>query len=264
MGSKRFRGKYDHTVDDKGRLSFPSRFREVLRLHESEVLVVIPWDNHLRAYPLAEWEVLENKLKAEDPQQSGDLEKIIRYFESESFECVLDKQGRILLPPVLRNEIGLKRDIVLIGMIDRVEIWDGDTWNEERAVSREHFGTHKASIKKRGIIEDTGVAWNMSCVSKRTTPELRNSRGAGIRGGQPCVRCGRFPALLHGIERRRQNPAQVDSPRAALLYSPGVGSGPIRVLLCSSAARRFPPGQPTAACGSSLAKKSWFFFPFCC
>ncbi|MBU1565504.1 MAG: division/cell wall cluster transcriptional repressor MraZ [Proteobacteria bacterium] len=152
MISSRFRSKFDHTIDEKGRLSFPSRFREVLRQYESEVLIAIPWDNHLRAYPLAEWENLENKLKREDGNQSEDLDKIIRYLESESIECVLDKQGRILLPPTLRTELGLKRDIVLIGMIDRVEIWDKDTWNVEREVGREHFGEHKASIKKRGII----------------------------------------------------------------------------------------------------------------
>ncbi len=152
MVSSRFRSKYDHTIDDKGRLSFPSRFREVLRQYDSEVLIVMPWDNHLRAYPLAEWENLENKLKAEDKDHPDDLDKIIRYLESESIECVLDKQGRILLPPALRYELELKRDIVLIGMIDRVEIWDKDTWSVEREVGREHFGEHKVSIKKRGII----------------------------------------------------------------------------------------------------------------
>ena len=152
MVSSRFRSKFDHTMDDKGRLSLPSRFREVLRQYESEILIAIPWDTHVRAYPLEEWENIENKLKAGDEGQSGDLDKIIRYFESESCECVLDKQGRILLPPALRTDLGLKRDIVLIGMIDRVEIWDKDTWNVERQVSREHFGALKASIKKRGII----------------------------------------------------------------------------------------------------------------
>ena len=96
MINRRFRSKYDHTIDEKGRLSFPSRFREVLRQYESEVLIVIPWwDNHLRAYPLSEWEIIEDKLKAEDREQPEDLDKIIRYFESESIECVLDKQGRI-------------------------------------------------------------------------------------------------------------------------------------------------------------------------
>lgn len=148
----RFRSKYDHTIDEKGRLSFPSRFREVLRQYESEVLIAIPWDNHLRAYPLAEWENLENKLKAEGRDHAEDLDKIIRHLESESIECVLDKQGRILLPPALRTELALKRDIVLIGMIDRVEIWDKETWDVERQAGREHFDKCKDSIKKRGII----------------------------------------------------------------------------------------------------------------
>jgi MraZ protein len=153
MSKSRFRSKYDHTIDEKGRLSFPSRFREVLRQYDSEVLIVIPWwDNHLRAYPLSEWEILEDKLKAEDREQPDDLAKIIRYFESESIECVLDKQGRILLPPTLRSELGLKKDVVLIGMIDRVEIWDRDTWNEERKAGREHFGEQQANIRKLGII----------------------------------------------------------------------------------------------------------------
>jgi MraZ protein len=152
MVISRFRSTYEHTIDEKGRLSFPSRFRDVLRQYESQLLIAIPWDNHLRAYPLSEWENLENKLKAEESQQYEDLEKIIRYFESESRECVLDRQGRILLPPALRAELGLKKDIVLIGMIERVEIWDKDVWNMERKVGRDHFGAHKESIKKRGII----------------------------------------------------------------------------------------------------------------
>jgi MraZ protein len=152
MVGSRFRGKYDHMVDEKGRLSFPSRFREVLRQYASEFLIALPWDNHLRIYPLAEWENLENKLRTEDEEQLEHADKVIRYFESESFECVLDKQGRILLPPILRTELGLKRDIVLIGMIDRVEIWGKDEWNVERKVGRKHFGELKASIKKRGII----------------------------------------------------------------------------------------------------------------
>jgi MraZ protein len=152
MVINRFRGKYDHTIDDKGRLSFPSRFREVLRQYQSEILIAIPWENHLRAYPLSEWENLENKLRSEDQERLGDFDRIIRYLESESYECVVDKQGRILLPPALRAELGLRREIVLIGMIDRVEIWDKETWEAERRVVREHFGAHKDGIKKRGII----------------------------------------------------------------------------------------------------------------
>jgi MraZ protein len=152
MGRGRFRSKFDHTIDDKGRLSFPSRFREILRQYASEVVIVIPWETHLRAYPSEEWEKVENQLKGGGDEQSEDMDKILRYCESESFECVLDKQGRILLPPALRAGSGLKREVVLIGMIDRVEIWDKDIWNVERQVSRKRFGELKANIKKRGII----------------------------------------------------------------------------------------------------------------
>jgi MraZ protein len=152
MVAGRFRGTFDHTLDDKGRLSLPSRFREVLRQYASNLLIVLPWDTHLRAYPLAEWEGVENRLKAGENSQSEDLDKILRFIESESFECALDKQGRILLPPALRTDVGFKRDVVLIGMIDRMEIWDKETWAVERQMSREHFGALKANIKKMGII----------------------------------------------------------------------------------------------------------------
>ena len=156
-GRSKFRGRYDHTLDDKGRLSFPSRFREVIRQYASEVLIAIPWETHLRIYPLSEWEIIENKLSVGETELSEDLDKIIRFFESESSECVLDKQGRVLLPPALRAALGLKRDVVLIGMIDRVEIWDKEIWDVERQVNREHFDALKASRKKKGIIcQDQG------------------------------------------------------------------------------------------------------------
>jgi MraZ protein len=152
MVINRFRGSYEHTIDEKGRLSFPSRFRETLRQYHSEVLIAIPWDMHLRIYPLSEWENVENRLMTENGRQTEDLDRIIRYFQSESRECVLDRQGRILLPPVLRAELGLKKDIVLIGMIERVEIWDKAVWLVERQVGRDHFEAEKEGIKKRGIL----------------------------------------------------------------------------------------------------------------
>ena len=152
MTGCKFRGKYDHSIDEKGRLSFPSRYREVLRQYDAEIIIVIPWDDHLRVYPLAEWEILEKKLKAEDGDQLEDPDKVLRYFESESYECALDKQGRVLLPPALRAGLGLKKDIVLIGMIERVEIWDKGTWETESKIGRAHFQERKATIKKKGII----------------------------------------------------------------------------------------------------------------
>lgn len=151
MAELRFRGKYDHAIDEKGRLSFPSRFREVLRCYQSEILIAIPWENHLRAYPLAEWEILENNLKNGRDGDADAIDRMLRYFESESYEILADKQGRILLPPPLRSEVGLKKDIVLIGMIERVEIWDRETWGIERELNRTHFAEMKQGMKKRGF-----------------------------------------------------------------------------------------------------------------
>lgn len=152
MTGRKFRGKYDHMIDEKGRLSFPSRYREVLRQYDAGILMVIPWDDHLRVYPLAEWEALEDKLKAEELGEPADSDKVLRYFESESYECMPDKQGRLLIPPALRTELGLKRDIVLIGMIERVEIWDKERWAAESKIGRAHFRQYQATIKKKGII----------------------------------------------------------------------------------------------------------------
>jgi MraZ protein len=152
MVKSRFRSKYDHTIDEKGRLSFPSRFRDVLRQYESDVLIVTPWNNHLRAYPESEWEIIEDKMVAEGREQPEDLDKIIRHVIAGINECFLDKQGRILLPPALRNDLGLKKDIVLNGMVHWVEIWDKDVWNEEHKTAHEHFGEYAKSIRKMGII----------------------------------------------------------------------------------------------------------------
>ena len=152
MAELRFRGKYDHSIDDKGRLSLPSRFREVLRHYPSEILSAIAWETHLRAYPLTEWGRLEHTLRngEEGPPEEG--ERIVRFFQAESSELVLDRQGRILLPPPLRAEAGLKRDIVLIGMIERVEIWDRELWNVEREIGRTAFAAMKQRMNKRGIL----------------------------------------------------------------------------------------------------------------
>lgn len=152
MISKTFRGTYDHTIDEKGRLSFPSRFREILRQYDSEALIVIPWwDNHLRVYPLSEWEAIEKKLMADDREQPEDLEDIIRQLLSDSIDCSLDRQGRILLPPNMRAELDLKKDIVLLGVMNRVEIWDKDTWTERRKVGREDTDKLKKVFRERRI-----------------------------------------------------------------------------------------------------------------
>lgn len=150
MGRGRFRSRTEHTLDAKGRLNFPSRFREVLRQHGSGVLVIVPWKTHLRAYPQAEWEILENKLLEEGGEQPG-LGHFVRYVIGGVAECSLDKQGRILLPPDLRKDAGLKKEVVLTGMLDWVEIWDKKAMEAETQATRDDFEGHEASLAKLRI-----------------------------------------------------------------------------------------------------------------
>lgn len=147
MAQARFRSKTEHVLDAKGRLNFPTRFREVLRVLGSEVLMIAPWNDHLRAYPLGEWEILENKLLL----HGAELGDFVRYVVGGVTECSLDRQGRIRLPPALRLDVNLDKDVVLTGMLDWVEIWDKDVWDAKAAKTREGFGDHKAKLAALGI-----------------------------------------------------------------------------------------------------------------
>jgi len=146
----RFRSRTEHTLDSKGRLNFPSRFREVLRQFDSEILMVAPWNRHLRVYPVGEWEALETKLLTQGGEQPG-IASFVRYVVGGVSECVPDKQGRIRLPADLRAGANLKKDIVLTGMLDWVEIWDKDAWHIENSTALDNFEGHEESLRKMGI-----------------------------------------------------------------------------------------------------------------
>ena len=128
MAKARFRGTSDHSLDDKGRLSLPSRFKEEMRHYESDILMITLWgEKHLRVYPLSEWEELEDKLRS-CRDENVDVSELLRYLIGTVTECPLDKQGRLLLPQGLRNLVNLQKDIVLIGMTDWIEIWNKESW----------------------------------------------------------------------------------------------------------------------------------------
>ncbi|HBG21005.1 MAG TPA: division/cell wall cluster transcriptional repressor MraZ [Desulfobulbaceae bacterium] len=150
MAKGRFRSRSEHILDAKGRLNFPSRFRDVLRQSGPEILMVAPWKDHLRAYPLAEWEALETKLLSQGGEP--DIVKFVRYVVGGVVECSLDKQGRILLPPDLRSDASLTKEVILSGMIDWVEIWDKGALLAENDTARNGFEDYKASLYKMGIL----------------------------------------------------------------------------------------------------------------
>lgn len=152
MAGKRFRSKSDHSLDDKGRLSFPSRFRDVLREYDSDTVMIAPWFNtHLRIYPLEHWEDLEEKLMGISGPDSNYVGKFVRLMLGNAVETTLDKQGRILLNPNLRKIVNLQKEIALIGMIKYVAIWDLAAWDRQIEETLSCSAEIERELEKFGI-----------------------------------------------------------------------------------------------------------------
>lgn len=130
-----FMGEYQHTIDEKGRLIIPSRFRSGLG---ERFVVTKGLDRCLFAFPAGEWSALEEKLKSL-PFTKADARAFVRFFFSGATECELDKQGRILLPPNLREYALLEKDVVVIGVSNRVEIWAKEEWEKYNQQSAQDF-----------------------------------------------------------------------------------------------------------------------------
>ncbi len=125
-----FRGRFEYTIDLKGRVNIPSRFREQLLESDQESIVVTNYSGCLYAYPAAVWGRMEEKLSRVSSVDRK-LNTFLRFFVGGAVEVVPDKQGRILIPPSLRGYAGLDRDVVIIGMPNRFEIWDRGKWEVE-------------------------------------------------------------------------------------------------------------------------------------
>ena len=120
-----FIGEYQHTLDIKGRVIIPSRFREDLG---DGFVITKGLDNCLFLYPRNEWSILEEKLKTL-PLTNRDARAFIRFFFSGATECIIDKQGRVLIPANLREHSKLEKDVVVIGVSNRMEIWSKEEWD---------------------------------------------------------------------------------------------------------------------------------------
>ncbi len=121
-----FYGEYQHALDSKGRVIIPSKFREGLG---ERFIITKGLDQCLFAYSSEEWSNLEAKLKML-PLSSKDARAFVRFFLAGAAECELDKQGRILIPQNLREYASLEKEIYIIGVSTRVEIWAKDRWEE--------------------------------------------------------------------------------------------------------------------------------------
>ena len=121
-----FMGEYSHTIDTKGRLIIPSKFRALLG---EEFVITKGLDGCLSIYPMDEWITFEEKLKAL-PLTNKNARTFARFFVSSANTCELDKQGRILVPATLREFAGLEKDVVLTGKLNRIEVWSKEKWAE--------------------------------------------------------------------------------------------------------------------------------------
>ncbi len=126
-----FRGRFEHSIDDKGRLAIPAKFRQDL-LGEAEegAVMVTNFDRCLSAYPLHEWGALEAKV-ASLPQFDPKVVAFQRYFISGATECPIDKAGRILIPATLRQMAKIEKECIIAGQLRKFEIWSKDAWDKE-------------------------------------------------------------------------------------------------------------------------------------
>ena len=132
-----FRGRSRHTLDTKGRLAIPARFREILTQRDEDYLVVTNHDICLWAFAREDWRVIEEKA-ANLPQFDHAVNTYLRYFISGAVECPV-KQGRITIPLDLREIAGLNKEVVLVGELKRFEIWEKAKWEEEFERSKVRF-----------------------------------------------------------------------------------------------------------------------------
>lgn len=120
-----FMGEYNHTIDEKGRIIVPSKFREQLG---ENFVVTQGLDGCLFVYSNEEWEVFVSGLK--NLPGSKEARQLQRYFMAGAVMCEVDKQGRILIPAKLRTQAGLEKEVVFVGVLSKIEIWSKERWEQ--------------------------------------------------------------------------------------------------------------------------------------
>jgi MraZ protein len=144
-----FYGEYAHAIDNKGRLILPSRIREVAQAHFVErFFVTRGLDTCLFMFAEEEWRTVEQKFKTMSFTRQ-DARRFNRLYFSGAVEVVPDKQGRILIPAYLKEFAGIRRDVMILGVSNRIEIWDKARWQEFYSAN---LGQFEATAEK--LIDD--------------------------------------------------------------------------------------------------------------
>lgn len=142
-----FIGEYDHSIDDKGRLAIPAKFR---RAFEKGAVITRGLDHCLSVYPREEWQALAEKLAAL-PLSSKQSRAFARLMLAGAWDVALDSQGRVMLPEYLRQYASISKHVTLAGLYNRIEIWDEDAWHTYRSQTEAESDQIAESMADLGV-----------------------------------------------------------------------------------------------------------------
>jgi MraZ protein len=146
-----FTGRYDHTIDRKGRVAIPAKFREVIaREYDNEPLSITNLEKCLLLVPQREWARTQERA-SQIPLSNAEAQDWLRFFVSGAVECPIDRQGRILIPPTLREHAGLDRQVIFAAMLTRFEIWDKSRFQQELKKTGSNFSSMAGAVEKYGV-----------------------------------------------------------------------------------------------------------------
>ena len=140
-------GEYEHSIDAKGRLSMPAKLKSEIG---DKFVVTKGLEGCLFVYSLAEWQNFEEKLKS-FPLTNKNARTLTRFFLAGATECEIDKQGRFLIASNLREYAGLQKEVVIIGVLGRLEIWDKAKWQEYNEKENSSVEDIAESLAELGI-----------------------------------------------------------------------------------------------------------------
>ena len=126
-----FHGRFPHTIDGKGRLSIPAKFREALAAQEERTVFLLESDDYITSFPHHEWQQLEAKIR-ERGALRPEVREFLRTVYSGAVETEVDRSGRILIPQAFRETAGLTRDVTIVGTMNRFEIWSKERWEHQQ------------------------------------------------------------------------------------------------------------------------------------
>ncbi|HYA40166.1 MAG TPA: division/cell wall cluster transcriptional repressor MraZ [Syntrophobacteraceae bacterium] len=150
LNSPKFRGRSSARLDAKGRLRIPTKFREVLQKHYTDALIVTKLEECLVAYPPEKWDELESKA-ATLSQFNSVHRSFVRRFVSGAEECEFDAHGRILIPPMLRQDAHPDSEVILVGMLWSIEIWNKGAYELQAARDSDNEARTMEAIAITGL-----------------------------------------------------------------------------------------------------------------